>query len=155
MYSIQTLAVLAIGVTALMLVGTASASPPLRGTVTVTQTSDVIVSLRQAGGNTIFTDVATFSFTGAITGTSTVTFFNVFHADGSGEIHGTGVSTGTWAGCGSEPVTTRFTIEFRVLASGDFTGTIVSIAGSPITSIGKFQGSIFDPVTIQTVTYRC
>jgi hypothetical protein len=101
---LRKIAVLAIGVAALMLVGTASGSPPLHGTTTVTTVSDVFGSPRQADGNTFITDLSTNALSGALTGTSISTFYFVFHADGSGEVHGTGTFTGTFAEVGTVSV---------------------------------------------------
>ena len=150
-----TITTLAIGATALALVGAASASPPLHGTSTFMVTSDVILSSRQAGGNTIFTDIATYSANGDATGTASVTSRNVFHADGSAEIYGTGTFTGTFAGCGSEPLSVNLTTENHVSSNGDFRGTFTATGLNPIRLTGSFEGSIFDPVTTETFTYHC
>jgi hypothetical protein len=151
-----TITTLAIGATALALVGVAAASPPLHGTTTITVTSDVVVSAREADGNTIVTEEQlTGSLTGALTGTSSLTTQGVIHADGSGEFHGTGTFTGTVAGCGSTPVSLRFVIEFQVSPTGEISGRTANIAGTQIKLVSTLQGSVFSPVFAETDTYHC
>ena len=139
----------------LMGVGTSAAwgAPPLEGTHTATITSDVIVSVRVAGGNIFTEEVFTATFVGDRTGTSTWTMHGVVHADGSAEYVGTGTTTGTFAGCGA--VTFDFQTQFRASASGDVTGTSRSIGVSPVTYQDTYEGSVLSPIYAVITKYQC
>ena len=148
------MALVAATAAALAVAGSALGAPPLEGTHTATITSDVIVSARVADGNLFTEELATATFVGDLTGTSTWTQHGVIHADGSAEYVGMGTFTGTLAGCGA--VTYDFQTQFRATASGEVTGTTRSIGVSPVTYFDRYAGSVLSPIYTDIATqYRC
>ena len=78
----------------LLLPAGASASALSSGSGSFTTTGQVI-SVRQAGGNTIVTATEVQILTGALTGTRMATGIEIFHPDGTFTAHDTGTFTGT------------------------------------------------------------
>lgn len=81
----------------LLLPAGASASALSSGSGSFTTTGQVI-SVRQAGGNTIVTATEVQTLTGALTGTRMATGIEIFHPDGTFTAHDSGTFTGTVEG---------------------------------------------------------
>ena len=73
----------------------ASASPPVAASGAFTYTSSTFNSIREAGGNVIIDLSATVSYTGTLTGTSTLHGRLILHANGSANFHDVETFTGT------------------------------------------------------------
>ena len=73
----------------------ASASPPVAASGTFTYTSATFNSIREAGGNVIIDLSASVSYTGTLSGTSTVEGTLIIHKDGSANFHDVETFTGT------------------------------------------------------------
>ena len=81
----------------LLLPAGARASALSSGSGSFTTTGQVI-SVRQAGGNTIVTATEIQTLTGALTGTRMATGIEIFHPDGTFTAHDSGAFTGTVEG---------------------------------------------------------
>ena len=138
---------------ALVFAGTAAAAAPLHGTSSLAVTSNVVVAARAAGPNLLVEAVITLSLTGAFTGTSTVNYAGLQHADGSGVFQGTGTFTGTVAGCGT--VTTSFSVVFSVSPVGDLVSRSGSLGSNTVVYQGSGSGSLLAPSFTEEFTYRC
>jgi hypothetical protein len=138
---------------AVVFAGTAAAATPLHGRSSIVVTSNVVVGTRAAGPNLLVAAVITLSLTGAFTGTSTVNYAGLQHADGSGVFHGTGTFTGTVAGCGS--VTMPFSVVFSVSPAGDLVSRSGSLGRSPVVYQGSGSGSLLAPSLTEDFTYHC
>jgi hypothetical protein len=107
----------------------ASASPPVAASGTFTYTSSTFNSIREAGGNVIIDLSATVSYTGTLTGTSTLHGILIFHADGSANAHDVETFTGTVNGV---PGTVTFDLTVRNgpgFTNFRATETIISASG--------------------------
>ena len=138
---------------ALVLAGTTAAAAPLKGTSSVVATSNVVLDTRAAGPNLWVEAVITLSLTGVFTGTSTVNYAGLQHADGSGVFQGTGTFTGTVAGCGT--VTTSFSVVFSVSPAGDLVSRSGSLGSNTVVYQGSGSGSLLAPSLTEEFTYRC
>jgi hypothetical protein len=81
----------------LLLPASANASVLSTGSGSFTATGEVI-SIRQAGGNTIVTATEVQTLTGALTGTRKATGIQIFHPDGTFTATDSGTFTGTIGG---------------------------------------------------------
>lgn len=73
----------------------ASASPPMSASGTLTYTSSTFNSITSAGGNTIIDLSATVSYTGTLSGTSTLHGILIFHPNGTANFSDIETFTGT------------------------------------------------------------
>jgi hypothetical protein len=133
------------------------ASPPTAASGTFTYTSSTFNSIRSAGGNTIIDLSATVSYTGTLSGTSTVQGTLILHASGSANFQDVETFTGTVNGV---PGTVTFNLTGRNGPSLDIkaTDTIISATGdlaglhgvlrevgtvpSPTGPVGTYSGQI-------------
>lgn len=106
----------------------ASASPPVGASGTFTYTSSTFNSIREAGGNVIIDLSATVSYTGTLTGISTLHGTLILHANGTANFQDVETFTGTVNGV---PGTVTFRLEGRTDQDGVITATdaIVSASG--------------------------
>src|ERR1044071_3507256 len=81
----------------LLLPASANASTLQTGSGSFTTTGEVI-SIRQAGGNTIVTATEVQTLTGALSGTRMATGIEIFHPDGTFTANDSGTFTGTIGG---------------------------------------------------------
>jgi hypothetical protein len=81
----------------LLLPASANASTLSAGSGSFTTTGEVI-SVKQAGGNTIVTATEVQTLTGALSGTRTATGIQIFHPDGTFTANDSGTFTGTIGG---------------------------------------------------------
>jgi hypothetical protein len=81
----------------LLLPGSANASTLSTGSGSFTTTGEVI-SIKQAGGNTIVTATEVQTLAGALSGTRMATGIQIFHPDGTFTAHDSGTFTGTIGG---------------------------------------------------------
>src|SRR5260221_12877246 len=98
------LSVVAAGLAAAALSGTASASPPmaLSGTFTPNGFNETFV--KESGGNVFYTSHDVHTYTGTFTGTDVFDGIVEIRKDGTISWHGTSTFTGTVAGCGTGTV---------------------------------------------------
>ena len=92
---IRLLIITTVALLAAVAAGGASASPPVAASGTFTYTSSTFNSIREAGGNVIIDLSATVSYTGTLTGTSTLHGRLILHANGSANFHDVETFTGT------------------------------------------------------------
>jgi len=105
----------------------AAASPPTSASGNFTTTSGTFNSIREAGGNLIIDLSATVSYTGTLTGTSTVQGILILRADGSANFHDVEVFTGTVNGV---PGTVTFSLSGGNDAAGDYKATMAIVSAT-------------------------
>jgi hypothetical protein len=128
-----------------------AASPPETATGTLSIATDTFTTIRIAGGNSFFAEVATGAYSGDLTGPYIDIDTFVLHKDGSFDAHGTEVCTA----CTIGGRTGSFTSAFEYSGSGaqfeghlTFTGGTGELAG--LRGEGTFQGDGID----NTYSYR-
>ena len=130
----------------LVLPAGASASTLSSGSGSFTTTGEVI-SIQQAGGNTIVTATEVQSLTGVLTGTRVASGTQTFHPDGTFTAHDTGTFTGTIDGR-----TGTITISGASTGTGNTgTGQIVGDHGTGGLAGLHLQGT-FQPVITSATT---
>ncbi len=138
----------------IMLTGSVAAAPPLTGSGRSFLDSEVVLSARQADGQTIVELHSMRHLNGALTGSVDEYFRDVFHSNGGGNAKGHGTFTGTLDGCGATPLAIPFNVAAHVV-DGQLTATFKSVDGAPATFLGKVSGALTDPYLSYEVTYKC
>jgi len=129
-----------------LLPASANASTPESGSGSFTGTGDII-SVTQAGGNTIVTATEVQALTGVLTGTRVASGTQTFHPDGTFTAHDTGTFTGTIDGR-----TGSITISGASTGTGNTgTGQIVGDHGTGGLAGLHLQGT-FQPVITSATT---
>jgi hypothetical protein len=138
----RALSVAATGAVALVVAGTASASPPIAFSGTFTNLSSVTTSFRQADGNTFVGQIVSVVYAGDFAGPVTEQIDIVIHPDGSSKFKGVDVCACTVAGrsgtivlpfSGTGDPSGFLNGRFSV---GDGTGDLATLHG-----VGTFQSS--------------
>jgi hypothetical protein len=155
MLNTRFLAVVATVAGALVLAAPGGASAPLQGTGASTLTSSTILAAREAGGNTIIEQLSTRADVGAFTGTVTEHAWLVVHPSGLITLHADASLTGTYAGCGSTPVTQSIRLAGQISPTGDVTATFATTDGAPIVVNGTVEGTTASNTVHFTITYHC
>lgn len=137
---------------ALACTGTAGASVTQTGTATSTLTSFVITGVQPVGSYTLLQFDTTRVLAGALSGQVAEHFANLQAADGSVLVSGTGVFTGTLAGCGA--VQARLAVVGSANPTGEMHATLFSLGVRPWLT-GTVTGNIFTPFLSYQLTYRC
>jgi hypothetical protein len=114
--------------------GGANAAPPLAGSGTFTYQSATVDGIRQAGGNTIIELSATVLYTGAFSGTSTLSGTLTLHPDGTANFRDVEIFTGTVNGIAG---TATFALDGRGDASSP---TVVSATAAIVSATGGLAG---------------
>jgi hypothetical protein len=140
---------------AALLATSAVGSPPLHGTGTSTLTATKIVSVRQAGGNTIIEQLNTRQDLGAFTGIVNEDQRLVVHPDGSITTHATASITGTYAGCGASPVTQNLQLEGQITAAGEISANFTTTGGAAVIVHGTVSGTTASNTVTFTIDYHC
>jgi hypothetical protein len=140
---------------ALVVAASAGASPPLHGTGTSTLISSTVVSVRQAGGNTIIEQHNVRQDLGAFTGTVIEDQRLVVHPDGHVTTYADATITGTYAGCGSTPVTQSLQLEGQVSPTGDITANFTTTGHPAVVVHGTVAGSALSDTVTFTIDYHC
>jgi hypothetical protein len=140
---------------ALGLAATASAAPPHHGTGTSTLTSSTVLSARQAGGNTFVEQHNTRVDVGAFTGTVDEHLSLVVHANGNITFNADAVLHGTYAGCGSAPVTQSIHLTGRIATDGTLTANFATFGGAPVKVQGTVAGNAASDTATFEITYHC
>jgi hypothetical protein len=141
---------------ALAVVSSATASAPLHGTgqSTLVGTPN-ITSVRQADGNTIIEQTDTRQDVGAFTGIVNEVQRLVVHPDGHITTHATASITGTYAGCGSAPVTQNLQLEGQISEAGDITANFTTTGNAPVTVHGTVSGTTASNIVDFAIDYHC
>jgi hypothetical protein len=133
----------------------AAASAPLHGTGTSTLTSSVPVSVSQAGPNTIIEQNNVRMDVGAFTGTVYEHQRLLVHPDGHITTHAEATITGTYAGCGSTPVTQDLQLEGQISAAGDITANFTTTGNPAVVVHGTVTGTTASSTVDFTIDYHC
>jgi hypothetical protein len=150
------LASVAVVAGALALTGSAgSAGPALHGTGTSTLTSSTLLSARQAGPNTFVEQLNTRADVGAFTGNVTEHLSLVAHPTGLVTFHAEAILDGTYAGCGSAPVTQSIHLEGRIAPTGELSANFATVGGAPVVVHGTVAGTASSNTAVFTIDYHC
>jgi hypothetical protein len=149
------LAAVGVAAGALVLATSAGASAPLHGTGTSTQTSSTLLSLRQAGGDTILEQLNTRADVGVFTGTVTEHEWLVVHPNGLITLHAEATLNGTYAGCGSTPVTQSIRLAGQVSPAGEISANFATVGGAAVIVQGTVSGTTATPTVNFEDTYHC
>jgi hypothetical protein len=150
------LASVAVVAGALALAGSAGAAgPPLHGTGTSTLTSSTVLSFRQAGPNAFVEELNTRQDTGAFTGDVTEHLSLVVRPTGLVTFHAEAVLDGTYAGCGSAPVTQSIHLEGQISPAGVLSANFATVGGAPVVVHGTVAGTASSDTATFTIDYHC
>jgi hypothetical protein len=153
--SLAAVASVAAAAAALVVVTSAAASAPLHGTGTSTLTFTKVLSVREAGGNTIIEQLNTRQDVGAFTGIVNEDQRLVVHPNGIITTHATASITGTYAGCGSAPVTQDLQLEGQISATGDITANFTTVGNPAVNVHGTVSGTTASNTVDFTIDYHC
>ena len=109
-----------------------ASAAPLQASGTLTYTSSTFNSVRTVGGTTIIDLSATVTYTGTLTGTSTLHGQLIFHPNGRANFHDVETFTGTVNGVPG-------TVTFNLKGSSD-PGLVVKASATVVDATGELAG---------------
>lgn len=135
--------------------GSAAAAAPLHGTGASTLTSSTILSVRQAGPDTIIEQLNTRTDVGAFTGTVTEHQWVTVHPTGLITTHAEATLNGSYAGCGSGVVMQSIHLEGQISPAGDIGANFATTGPAAVIVHGTVAGTTASATVTFTIDYHC